>query len=76
MELRVDRPVDFEHITGRMHFEMHPGRLREAYSLKRLDFNLLIQYKALPPSGEQAADIYLVRRSHNIEEGRPAMGAF
>jgi hypothetical protein len=54
---------------------MHLRRFGELHSLERLEFHLLIDDQTLPSTGEQAADINLIR-SHNIEEGRPAMGAF
>ena len=74
MELRIERAGDLEHIPGRVHLQTHARRL-EGYPLERLEFDLLIHHKTLPSTGEQAADINLIR-SHNIEEGRPAMGAF
>lgn len=75
MNLRLDRARDLEHLARGMHLQMHARRLGERHSLERLELDLLIHHQTLPSTGEQAADINLIR-SHNIEEGRPAMGAF
>jgi hypothetical protein len=55
---------------------MHARRLREVHPFERFQRHLLIEGQTLPSAREQGADIDLVRRTHNIEEGRPVLGAF
>jgi hypothetical protein len=60
MGLHVDRPRDFEHSVYRVQLELHAGRMWKRKDLERLEHDLLIDEQALPPPGQETADINLV----------------
>jgi hypothetical protein len=76
MVLCIDRSGDLEHVAGGVQIQTHAYRFGERYPLERLELDRLVHDQHLPPSGEQTTDINFMRRSHDIDEGRPAMGAF